>query len=52
MNILVDSGLKKKIQIEIRKQTDETFKVVYPPNISDYESKKGNIRKIGFHKTP
>ena len=21
-------------------------------NISDYESKKGNIRKIGFHKTP
>ena len=27
-------------------------KVGYPPNISDYESKKGNIRKIGFHKTP
>lgn len=26
--------------------------VDYPPNISDYESKKGNIRKIGFHKTP
>lgn len=27
-------------------------KIDYPPNISDYESKKGNIRKIGFHKTP
>lgn len=21
-------------------------------HVSDYESKKGNIRKIGFHKTP
>lgn len=24
----------------------------YFRTISDYESKKGNIRKIGFHKTP
>lgn len=29
-----------------------SFNDDYPPDISDYESKKGNIRKIGFHKTP